>query len=164
MLIAIPSAFGLAVLAEPIMEVLFNDTTEMTTRLMQLGAAAIIFYAYSTTSSNILQGLNLLKYPVIHAISAIAIYVVIDYIFLAFFDMEVYALIVGHTLFPLIIQGKYDKIKKIEEVKNMELKNNERIESINELQNKDFYLALYNQNKIDKQQIYNLTKKINDRR
>ena len=103
MLIAIPSAFGLAVLAEPIMEVLFNDTTEMTTRLMQLGAAAIIFYAYSTTSSNILQGLNLLKYPVIHAISAIAIYVVIDYIFLAFFDMEVYALIVGHTLFPLIV-------------------------------------------------------------
>lgn len=103
MLIAIPSAFGLGVLAEPIMEVLFNDTTEMTTRLMQLGAVAIIFYAYSTTSSNILQGLNLLKYPVIHAISAIAIYVVIDYVFLAFFDMEVYALIVGHTLFPLIV-------------------------------------------------------------
>ncbi len=103
MLIAIPSAFGLAVLAEPIMEVLFNDTTEMTTRLMQLGAAAIIFYAYSTTSSNILQGLNLLKYPVIHAIGAIAIYSVIDYILLSFFDMEVFALIVGHTLFPLIV-------------------------------------------------------------
>ncbi len=103
MLIAIPSAFGLAVLAEPIMKVLFDDTTEMTTQLMQLGAAAIIFYAYSTTSSNILQGLNLLKYPVIHAISAICIYVVIDYVLLAFFDMEVYALIVGHTLFPLIV-------------------------------------------------------------
>ena len=103
MLIAIPSAFGLAVLAEPIMKVLFNDTTEMTTHLMQLGAAAIIFYAYSTTSSNILQGLNLLRYPVIHAISAIAIYVVIDYVLLAFFDMEVYALVFGHTIFPLIV-------------------------------------------------------------
>ena len=103
MMIAIPSAFGLAVLAEPIMEVLFNDTTEMTTQLMQLGAAAIVFYAYSTTSSNILQGLNLLRYPVIHAISAIAIYVVIDYILLSFFDMEVYALVFGHTIFPFIV-------------------------------------------------------------
>lgn len=103
MLIAIPSAFGLAVLAEPIMEVLFRDTTEMTTHLMQLGAAAIVFYAYSTTSSNILQGLNLLKYPVIHAIGAIVIYSIVDYILLSFFDMEVFALIVGHTLFPLIV-------------------------------------------------------------
>lgn len=103
MLIAIPSAFGLAVLAKPIMEVLFNDTTEMTTLLMQLGAAAIIFYAYSTTSSNILQGLNLMRYPVIHATIAIVIYVIFDYILLSFFDMGVYALIVGHTVFPIIV-------------------------------------------------------------
>ena len=93
MLIAIPSAFGLAVLARPIMEVLFNDTTQMTTQLMQFGALAIIFFAYSTTSSNILQGLNLLRYPVIHAVIAIVIYGIIDYILLAFFDMEVYALV-----------------------------------------------------------------------
>ncbi len=103
MLIVIPSAFGLAVLAKPIMEVLFNDTTEMTTLLMQLGAAAIIFYAYSTTSSNILQGLNLMRYPVIHAAIAIVIYVIFDYILLSFFDMGVYALVVGHTIFPFIV-------------------------------------------------------------
>ncbi len=103
MLIAIPSAFGLGVLAKPIMEVLFNDTTEMTTLLMQFGALAIIFYAYSTTSSNILQGLNLMKYPVIHAIIGIIIYVIFDYILLSFFDIGVYALLVGHTIFPAII-------------------------------------------------------------
>lgn len=103
MMIAIPCAFGLAVLAKPIMEVLFNDTTEMTPLLMQLGAVAIVLYAYSTTTSNVLQGLSMMRYPVIHAGIGIVIYVIVDYILLSFFDMNVYALIVGHTLFPLIV-------------------------------------------------------------
>lgn len=103
MMIAIPCAFGLAVFAKPIMVLLFNDTSEMTTSLMQLGAFAIILYAYSTTTSNVLQGLSLMRYPVIHAGAGIVIYVIIDYILLSFFDMNVYALIVGHTLFPLVV-------------------------------------------------------------
>lgn len=103
MMIAIPCAFGLAVLAKPIMFLLFNDTTEMTVNLMQYGAAAIILYAYSTTTSNVLQGLNMMRYPVIHAGVGIVIYVIIDYILLSFFDWSVYALIVGHTVFPLIV-------------------------------------------------------------
>ena len=103
MMIAIPCAFGLAVLAKPIMQVLFADTTEMTPLLMQMGALAIVLYAYSTTTSNVLQGLNMMRYPVIHAGVGIVIYVIVDYILLSFFDMNVYALIVGHTLFPLIV-------------------------------------------------------------
>lgn len=103
MMIAIPCAFGLAVLAKPIMQLLFNDTTEMTPLLMQLGAFAIILYAYSSTTSNVLQGLSMLRYPVIHAAVGIIIYATIDYILLSFFDMGVYALIVGHTIFPLIV-------------------------------------------------------------
>ncbi len=42
------------------------------------------------------------------------------------------------------------------------LKNNEIIDTVDELQNKDYYLSLFKVNKIDKQKIYNLTKKIND--
>lgn len=103
MMIAIPCAFGLAVLAKPIMQLLFNDTTEMTALLMQGGALAIVFYAYSTTTSNVLQGLSMMKYPVIHAGAGIVIYVIIDYILLSFFDIGVYALVVGHTIFPFIV-------------------------------------------------------------
>ena len=103
MMIAIPCAFGLAVLAKPVMLLLFNDTTDMTVKLMQWGAAAIMLYAYSTTTSNVLQGLSLMRYPVIHAGAGIVIYVIIDYILLSFFDWGVYALIVGHTVFPLIV-------------------------------------------------------------
>lgn len=103
MLIAIPCAFGLAVLAKPIMLILFKDSSEMTIHLMQWGAAAILFYAYSTTTSSVLQGLGKLQYPVIHAAVGIVIYVTVDYILLSFFDWGVYALIVGHTIFPLIV-------------------------------------------------------------
>ena len=47
--------------------------------------------------------------------------------------------------------------------KNIKIfKNNEEINNNLELQNKEYYLALFSQNKIDKQYIYNLTKKIND--
>ncbi|MBP3608986.1 MAG: polysaccharide biosynthesis protein [Lachnospiraceae bacterium] len=103
MMIAIPSAFGLAVLAGPVMELLFNDTTEMTALLMQTGAAAIVAFAYSTTTNNILQGMSLMKYPVIHAGVGLVIYVIVDYVLLAYCNMGVYALVVGYTVFPLVV-------------------------------------------------------------
>lgn len=103
MMIAIPCAFGLAVLAKPVMILLFNDSSEMTTLLMQGGALAIVLYAYSTTTSSVLQGLSMMRYPVLHAGAGIIIYVIIDYILLSFFNAGVYALIVGHTVFPLIV-------------------------------------------------------------
>ena len=41
-------------------------------------------------------------------------------------------------------------------------KNEEEINVVDKLQNKKYYLALFNEHRIDKQHIYNLTKKIND--
>ena len=102
-MIAIPCAVGLAVLAKPIMAVLFADTTEMTPLLMQIGAAAIVFYAYSTTTSNVLQGISKMRYPVIHAAVALIIYAGIDYVLLQYLNMHVFALVVGHTVFPMIV-------------------------------------------------------------
>lgn len=41
-------------------------------------------------------------------------------------------------------------------------KNNKEINTVDTLQNKDYYLSLFKENKIDKELIYSLTKKIND--
>lgn len=41
-------------------------------------------------------------------------------------------------------------------------RNNNEIEAINELQNKEYYIGLLNKNKIDKDKIYSLTAKINN--
>lgn len=63
-----------------------------------------------------------------------------------------------------IVSTKYNKVIGIlyNGIDVIVLKNNEVIESVNKLQNKDYYLSLFKVNKIDKQKIYGLTKKIND--
>lgn len=63
-----------------------------------------------------------------------------------------------------IVSTKYNKVIGIlyNGIDVIVLKNNEVIETVNALQNKDYYLSLFKVNKIDKQKIYGLTKKIND--
>ena len=63
-----------------------------------------------------------------------------------------------------IVSTKYNKVIGIlyNGIDVIVLKNNEVIETVNTLQNKDYYLSLFKVNKIDKQKIYGLTKKIND--
>ncbi len=106
MLIAFPCAGGMAVLASPIMQFVFGDTGEaltMTSRMMYIGAASIIFFAYSTATNSILQGVNRMRVPVIHGVIALAVYLVLDVILLMFTPLGVYALVVGNMVFPLII-------------------------------------------------------------
>ena len=63
-----------------------------------------------------------------------------------------------------IVKSKYTKVIGI--IYNgydvLVYKNNEITETVSTLQNKEYYLSLFKENKIDKQKIYNLTKKIND--
>lgn len=63
-----------------------------------------------------------------------------------------------------IVLTKYKKVIGIlyNGIDVIVLKNNEIIETVSTLQNKDYYLSLFEVNKIDKQKIYSLTKKIND--
>lgn len=106
MLIAFPCAGGLCVLAEPIMYFIFGDTGDalsMTSRMMYIGAVSVIFFAYSTTTNSILQGVGLLKKPVIHGVISLAIYLAVDVVLLAFSPLGVYSLVIGNMLFPLVI-------------------------------------------------------------
>lgn len=103
MMIVIPCALGMAVLSKPIMYMLFKDTSELSTNLMIFGAPAIIFYAYSQTTGNVLQGLGKLKFPALHALISIALYVSVDIYLLEATDLGVYALLIGHTLFAFVI-------------------------------------------------------------
>lgn len=63
-----------------------------------------------------------------------------------------------------IVSTKYNKVIGIlyNGIDVIVLKNNEVIEAVDTLQNKDYYLSLFKVNKINKQKIYGLTKKIND--
>ena len=108
MLIAFPCAGGMAVLASPIMQFVFGETGEAlttTSRMMYIGAASIIFFAYSTATNSILQGVNRMRVPVVHGLISLAIYLVLDVVLLMFTPLGGYVLVIGNMVFPLIISA-----------------------------------------------------------
>jgi stage V sporulation protein B len=73
MVIAVPCCVGLAVLAKPILLLLFSGTAEtadMGSVMMWVGATAVIFYSMSTLSNGLLQGIDKLTVPVKNAVYA----------------------------------------------------------------------------------------------
>lgn len=106
MAIAIPSAVGLAVLAEPIMGLLFTSLGEkeaLAAHLLQTGSAAAVFYALSTITTAILQASDRMSLPVRHCAVSLTAHVGIVYVLLRFTNLGIYALIVGNVTFPLVV-------------------------------------------------------------
>lgn len=103
MIVAIPSAVGMAVLASPILQLLFNESYRLTANYFLLGSIAIVFYSLSTVSTSVLQGINQLRLPVIHAAISLVIHVILVFGLLQFTPMNSYALIIGNVTFPLVI-------------------------------------------------------------
>lgn len=96
MLIAIPSAVGLAVLSKPIMQLLFpqKDSLDMAAQLLAMIAAAVIFYSLSTLSNGILQGIGRVNLPVRNAAIALIVQTALLAGLLAFTDLDLYALVI----------------------------------------------------------------------
>ena len=81
MLVSAPAAVGLAVLAKPIISLLFGTSIEAVS-LMQVGSIAVILYSVSTVSNAILQGTNNMNLPVRNAAMSLAIHIVFLLVFL----------------------------------------------------------------------------------
>ena len=96
MLIAIPSSVGLAVLAKPIMQLLFpqKDSLDMAAKLLAMIAITVVFYSLSTLSNGILQGIGQVKLPVRNAAIALAVQTVLLVVLLMFTELYLYALVI----------------------------------------------------------------------
>ena len=106
MLIAFPSAVGLAVLAEPIMGVLFPRLGEylpVAVMLLRTGSAAVVFYALSTLTNSILQGCDRMRLPVIHSAAALVIHILLVAFCIRYTSLGVYSLVIGNVTFPLCV-------------------------------------------------------------
>lgn len=99
LLIAIPCAVGVAVMGGSIMQMLFNDATTLPGRMLAVGAVTIVFYAFSTLTSTILQGSNYMRIPVINAAISLGVHIVFTVVLLAFADLHIFALIYGNIIF-----------------------------------------------------------------
>lgn len=103
MVIAIPATIGLAVLAGPVMNLLFRGNNNAATAMMIYGSTAIFFTAFSTTTNSILQGIGNIWIPVRNAVIALAIHVVVLFALLYIFDLGIYGVILSNIVFYMVM-------------------------------------------------------------
>ncbi len=103
MIIAIPSAVGMGVLAYPILTMLFPGSNQLDANYIKLGAIAIVFYSLSTVTTAILQGINRLRVPVINSSISLGFHVVLLYFLLKYTSLSGYSLVIGNVTFALVV-------------------------------------------------------------
>ena len=79
MLISMPAAFGMGLLADPIVRMLFPQHPDGG-YLITVGFMAIVFFAVSQICTGILQGIGKLYVPVIGAVAGCAVKIALNYV------------------------------------------------------------------------------------
>ena len=103
MVISIPCAVGLFVLAKPITNLLFHSNSEselaLSAKILMTLSVSVIFYALSTLNNTILQGLGKLNAPIKNAAIALVFQTIAAIGLLFFTDMDIYSIAVANTLY-----------------------------------------------------------------
>jgi len=103
MIIAFPSAIGLSVLARPILLLLFGDGNVISERMLQIGGICVVFFALSTVTNGVLQGIDRMDLPVKHSAISLIIHIPVLFLLLKFTDLDSYALVICNVMFPLVV-------------------------------------------------------------
>lgn len=105
MLISIPSAIGLCVLAYPVMQVLFpqKDTIDLAVNLLRIGCISVVFYCLSTVTNGVLQGIGKVNVPLRNAAVSLLIHVVVLAGLLYFTNMDLTALVFATMLYAFLM-------------------------------------------------------------
>lgn len=107
MIISIPCAVGLFVLARPVTCLLFPANTqaseELATGLLMALAISIVFYALSTLNSQILQGLGRMNVPIVNAAIALGFQTVVVVVLLFFTKLDLYSVVIANIIYSGIM-------------------------------------------------------------
>lgn len=104
MVIAIPCAVGMGVLASPILQLVhFSDESGLAAQIIRLGAVSIIFFSLSTLTNGLLQGINKMKEPVKNAAIALVMDVIVLIVLMLAFDLGIYAVVISNASFGLVM-------------------------------------------------------------
>ncbi len=103
MMIAFPCAAGMTVLAKPILMLLFGDASAVSANMLTLGSSSVIFFALSTVTNGILQGINRLQLPVYHSAIALVAHLALLVVLLLFTDLNPYALVICNVFFAVVV-------------------------------------------------------------
>ncbi len=104
MIIAIPAAVGLAVLAEPICNLLFaGHDNALLIKLMVAGSAAVVFFSLSTMTNAILQGTNHMSAPLLHSAVALIPHILSLLLFQRGMGLGIYSVVYSNVLFAFVV-------------------------------------------------------------
>ena len=103
MVISIPCAFGIGIFGKEIIEVLWPGTPQMGAQMLMLGSSSVIFYSLSTLTNGILQGIDKMRLPVIHAAISLGLHIVLLYVLMVVFHMEGMAIVWSYIFFGLLM-------------------------------------------------------------
>lgn len=105
MVICIPCAVGLSVLAEPILQMLFGakDHIQISASLLQMGTLSVVLYGMSTLTNGILQGMDKMRLPVIHAAISLVLHVILLVVLVLFADLNIYAVVWANIFFAFLM-------------------------------------------------------------
>ena len=105
MLLSIPSAVGLAVLAKPVVLLLYpqRESVDMVSRLLAGLSISVVFYAISTISNGVLQGIGKVNLPVINAAAALVVQTAALVLLLLFTDLGLYTLVIATVLYSFLM-------------------------------------------------------------
>lgn len=105
MLISIPSAVGLFVLAKPVVLLLYPQkaTVDIVAALIRTMAVAVVFYGLSTLTNAVLQGTGKVNKPVVHALFALIVQTLILVPLLLYTDLDLYALCIATVAYAFLM-------------------------------------------------------------
>lgn len=105
MVICIPCAVGLSVLAEPILQMLFGakDHIQVSASLLQMGTLSVVLYGMSTLTNGILQGMDKMRLPVIHAAISLVLHVALLVFLVLVPDLNIYAVVWANIFFAFLM-------------------------------------------------------------
>ena len=105
MIIAIPAAIGLIVMARPIMMILFPQkaSLEQASILLAMTAVTVIFYSTSTITNALLQAIGKMNMPLLSAGLALIIQTAVLCVLLVATPISIYALVIVSILYSVLI-------------------------------------------------------------
>lgn len=105
MLVSIPAAVGIGVLAKPVVMALFpqKDSLELASGLLMTVAATVVFYGLSTLTNAVLQGIGRVNTPVINAVIALGVQTAILVPLLYYTEAGIYAVAVATVAYSLLM-------------------------------------------------------------
>lgn len=105
MVVCIPCAVGLSVLAEPILQLLFGakDHIQTSAALLQMGTASVVLYGMSTLTNGILQGMDKMRLPVIHAAVSLVLHIGLLVFLILVPNLNIYAVVWANIFFAFLM-------------------------------------------------------------